>query len=209
MTPVNFPGRKIALEWPSLHGLKSRISRFSSREVGDLIMLGIGGFTPLEGFMTKADWQGVCDGMKLASGLFWPIPITLSTDEVTAQGIKTATEVALVDASRRDHGDHEGDREVHHRQGPRVHAGLQDRRPRAPRRQDGDGAGRQPRRPGQGAVPERLPRAVPGPLHAPAETRKMFEEKGWSTVAAFQTRNPMHRSHEYLAKVAIEVCDGV
>ena len=52
----------------------------SSREKGDIVMLGIGGFTPLEGFMTHADWQGVCDGMKTASGLFWPIPITLSAD---------------------------------------------------------------------------------------------------------------------------------
>src|SRR5574341_100567 len=69
----------------------------SSREKGDLIMLGIGGFTPLEGFMTHADWQGVCDGMRMANGLFWPIPITLSTDQVTAKSIKEGTEVALVD----------------------------------------------------------------------------------------------------------------
>lgn len=54
----------------------------SSREAGDIIMLGIGGFTPLDGFMTKADWQGVCDTMHTAAGLFWPIPITLSTDEI-------------------------------------------------------------------------------------------------------------------------------
>jgi len=54
--------------------------RVTSREKGDIIMLGIGGFTPLEGFMTHADWAGVCDGMKMANGLFWPIPITLSTD---------------------------------------------------------------------------------------------------------------------------------
>jgi len=53
--------------------------RVSSREKGDLIMLGIGGFTPLDGFMTHGDWERVCDGMELASGLFWPIPITLST----------------------------------------------------------------------------------------------------------------------------------
>ncbi|MDP1620691.1 MAG: sulfate adenylyltransferase, partial [bacterium] len=71
--------------------------RLSSRETGDLIMLGIGGFTPLDGFMTHADWQGVCDGYKMASGLFWPIPITLSTDEVTAQAIKEGSDVALVD----------------------------------------------------------------------------------------------------------------
>ena len=62
----------------------------SSREAGDIIMMGIGGFTPLNGFMTHADWEGVCDGMKMANGLFWPIPITLSTDEATAEGIKTA-----------------------------------------------------------------------------------------------------------------------
>ncbi len=71
--------------------------RMSSRETGDLIMLGIGGFTPLDGFMTHADWQGVCDGYKMANGLFWPIPVTLSTDEVGAQGVKEGSEVALVD----------------------------------------------------------------------------------------------------------------
>ena len=57
----------------------------SSREKGDIVMLGIGGFTPLEGFMTHADWQGVCDGMRTASGLFWPIPITLSAEQTFAE----------------------------------------------------------------------------------------------------------------------------
>ena len=71
--------------------------RVTSREKGDLIMFGIGGFTPLEGFMTHADWGGVCDGMKMASGLFWPIPITLSTDKDTAATIRTGADVALVD----------------------------------------------------------------------------------------------------------------
>jgi len=66
----------------------------SSREKGDLIMLGIGGFTPLEGFMTRADWSGVCDGMRTASGLFWPIPITLSSQASVPAG----TAIALVDA---------------------------------------------------------------------------------------------------------------
>ena len=68
--------------------------KVSSREAGDIIMLGIGGFTPLEGFMTRADWQGVCDGMKMASGLFWPIPVTLSTDD---ESIKAGDEIALAD----------------------------------------------------------------------------------------------------------------
>ena len=73
--------------------------KMSSRETGDLIMMGIGGFTPLTGIMTHADWQGVCDGYKMANGLFWPIPVTLSTDEVTGQSIAVGADVALVDSS--------------------------------------------------------------------------------------------------------------
>src|SRR5262245_10852546 len=61
-------------------------------------MLGIGGFTPLDGFMTHADWKGVCDAYRTASGLFWPIPITLSTDAQAAASIDTGSEVALADA---------------------------------------------------------------------------------------------------------------
>ena len=68
----------------------------TSRENGDLIMLGIGGFTPLEGFMTRADWQGVCDSYQMASGLFWPIPITLSVDAKTADFIRIGEDIALV-----------------------------------------------------------------------------------------------------------------
>src|SRR6185503_6621087 len=69
----------------------------SSREKGDLIMLGIGGFTPLDGFMMQADWRGVCDEMRMASGLFWPIPITLSTTREQADRIKPGSEIALTD----------------------------------------------------------------------------------------------------------------
>ena len=69
----------------------------SSRERGDLIMLGIGGFTPLTGFMGHADWRGVCDDMRTANGLFWPIPITLSTSQERAASLREGDEVALVD----------------------------------------------------------------------------------------------------------------
>mgnify|MGYP006326551065 FL=1 len=68
--------------------------KLSSRENGDVIMMGIGGFTPLTGFMTHSDWQGVCDGMKMANGLFWPIPVTLSTDD---ESVKAGSDIALVD----------------------------------------------------------------------------------------------------------------
>ena len=185
--------------------------RVSSREKGDLIMLGIGGFSPLEGFMTRADWQGVCDGYRMASGLFWPIPITLSADKAAAAGVKTGSELALVDPDsdeilatinvtekftidkayecmsvfRTVDGEHPGVKMVL-AQGEVNLAG--------PVKVLSDGGFK----------------AKYGALFmTPAETRAEFERLGWSKVAAFQTRNPMHRSHEYLAKVAIEVCDGV
>ena len=72
----------------------------SSCERGDLIMLGIGGFTPLDGFMSHADWKSVCDDLHLANGLFWPIPITLSTSKLAAGSIKPNSDVALVEAHR-------------------------------------------------------------------------------------------------------------
>ncbi len=190
---------------------KLRKLPITSREKGDLVMLGIGGFTPLAGFMSHADWKGVCDDMHTADGVFWPIPITLSIDEANADSIAIGDEVALIDPDgdgvlavlrvdekyRIDKGHectavfkttdaaHPGVQMVM-RQGEVNLAG--------PVRVLGDGGFR----------------AGYGPLFmTPAQTRAEFERLGWSRVAAFQTRNPMHRSHEYLAKVAIEVCDGV
>ena len=185
--------------------------KVSSREKGDLIMFGIGGFTPLDGFMTHADWEGVCDGMKMTNGLFWPIPITLSTDDATAATFRTGQEIALRDP---DDGSviaimkvtekykinkaHEcamvfKTTELDH---PGVKMVME----------QGDVNLAGPVRVlSEGGFPERY-----GAMYmTPAQTRAAFEANGWSTVAAFQTRNPMHRSHEYLAKVAIETCDGV
>ena len=183
----------------------------SSRETGDLIMLGIGGFTPLEGFMTHADWQGVCDGMKMASGLFWPIPITLSTDSHTADGIKTGDEVALVDRESS---------EIMATMKITEKYGIDKEHECAMVFKTTD-----PEHPGVKMVMEQGEVNLAGPVKVlsqgrfptdfadvymtPAETRKLFEEKGWTTVVAFQTRNPLHRSHEYLVKIAIEICDGV
>ena len=185
--------------------------RVSSREKGDLIMLGIGGFTPLSGFMTRADWEGVCDGYRTASGLFWPIPITLSTDAGVADGIKTGGEIAL--------GDPDSDeilatmRVSEKYRIDKAHECMSVFKTT-------DAA-----HPGVKLVMQQGDVNVAGPVQVlsdggfkakygalfmtPAETRAQFERLGWSRIAAFQTRNPMHRSHEYLAKVAIETCDGV
>lgn len=185
--------------------------RMSSRETGDLIMLGIGGFTPLDGFMTHADWQGVCDGYKMASGLFWPIPITLSTDEVSAHAINAGSDIALLDS---ESGEIMGTMKVSEKYTiDKAHECMM-----VYKTTDIE-------HPGVKMVMEQGPVNLAGSVKVlstgsfkeeygdqfmtPAETRALFESKGWVTVAAFQTRNPMHRSHEYLAKIAVEICDGV
>jgi len=97
--------KPLLLEGPALDAEKTRADTLpkvtiSSREAGDLIMMGIGGFTPLDGFMTHADWQDVCDSMKTTAGLFWPIPITLSADTSTANDLSEGDDIALYDAER-------------------------------------------------------------------------------------------------------------
>ncbi len=206
------PLRPLAVSQDQLKAERARAAslralRVSSREKGDLIMLGIGGFTPLDGFMTRADWEGVCDGYRTASGLFWPIPITLSTDEDVAVG----AEIALADP---DDGSALAVMKVTEKyEIDKAHECMSVFKTT-------DAA-----HPGVKMVMQQGRTNLAGPVQVlsdggfkakygalfmtPAETRAAFERLGWSRVAAFQTRNPMHRSHEYLAKVAIEMCDGL
>lgn len=209
LKPLALHGAELAAERERAAGLP-QVS-ISSREAGDLIMMGIGGFTPLQGFMSEANWRGVCDDMQMTDGLFWPIPITLSTDQQTADSISEGDEVALYDPERDE-----------------IMATM---RLREKYRIDKNHECQSvftttdPEHPGVKMVMEQgdvnlagpvkvlssggFPETYPGLFLTPAETRRMFAERGWKSVAAFQTRNPMHRSHEYLAKIAIEVCDGV
>ena len=174
-------------------------------------MMGIGGFTPLDGFMSYTDWQGVCAGMKMANGLFWPIPITLSVDDARAVSINTGSDIALIDP---DDGSILATMRITEKYTiDKAHEcatvfGTTDAE-----------------HPGVKMVMEQGAINLAGPVKvlsqggfdvkygeqfmSPHKTRELFETMGWSKVAAFQTRNPMHRSHEYLAKVAIEICDGV
>jgi sulfate adenylyltransferase len=185
--------------------------RVSSREKGDLVMLGIGGFTPLAGFMSRADWEGVCGEMRTADGVFWPIPITLSADAATAASIKVGADIALEDP---DDGTLLAVMTVTEKYG------IDKERECLAVFRTADAA-----HPGVQMVMQQGEVNLAGPVkvlsdggfaagygelfRTPAQTRAEFERLGWERVAAFQTRNPMHRSHEYLAKVAIEVCDGV
>jgi sulfate adenylyltransferase len=185
--------------------------KVSSREKGDIIMLGIGGFTPLDGFMTHADWQGVCDGMKMANGLFWPIPITLSVSQAVADSIQTGQEIALTDA---ENGEALATMSISEKYViDKAHECMQVFKTADPKHpgvkmvmEQGEvNLAGSIKVLSQGGFPEKYPEL----FKTPAQTREIFSQMGWSKIACFQTRNPMHRSHEYLAKIAIEVCDGV
>ncbi len=188
-----------------------KIVPMQSREVSDLLMLGMGAYTPLDGFMGHDDWQGVCRDMRLADGTFWPIPITLSCAEDLAVEIALGEEVALSDAESGEvlgilnvAEKYEIDksfecRHVYLTADP-AHPGVQKVINQAAINLAGPVTVIS-----ESFYPEQYPDLY---LH-PSQSRAIFEEKGWSQVAAFQTRNPMHRSHEHLAKIAVEVTDGV
>lgn len=183
----------------------------SSREKGDLLMLGIGGFTPLDGFMGHDDWRSVCDRYSLSNGVFWPIPITLSASAQHADALKPNAEVALIDPedgeilatlkiTEKYTIDKAHECKAVFRTTDPEHPGVKMVMEQADVNLSGP-----VKVLSQGGFPEKY-----GAMYmTPAQTRAVFDANGWATVAAFQTRNPMHRSHEYLAKVAIEVCDGV
>jgi len=184
--------------------------RMNSREVSDLIMLATGAFSPLGGFMGKADYERVCGEMRLADGTLWPIPIMLAVTEDEARAIDEGSEVALVDSET---GATMGGMRVEEkfvydaRAEARQVFGTEDAAHPGVAKVYGQGGvylGGPVMAFSEGDYPERFPEFA-----RPAETRAIFESRGWATVAAFQTRNPIHRSHEYLTKVAMEVCDGV
>ncbi len=178
----------------------------SERHTADFEMIGNGGFAPLAGFQGAADWERVCAEMRTAAGEYWPIPITLATD--------LECEVGDVVSLSSDEGKPLGrirveeifEREVE-REAEQVY-GTTDRE-----------------HPGVAAIFEEGARCIAGPIEVDAlpdhedafmrryktapETRAEFEERGWTRVVAFQTRNPIHRAHEYLTKAALETCDGL
>jgi len=185
--------------------------RMTTRERDDLIMMGIGAFSPLDGFMGKADWKGVCDEMKMANGIFWPIPITLSASKEVAKNLREGQEVALVDDETNGLM---GSMVVEEKYIiGKIHECKQ-----VFKTDD-------IKHPGVGKVMTQGEVNIGGPVKVfnesdypqnyrkiyatPEETRKLFEERGWKSIAALQLRNPMHRSHEYLAKIALEICDGL
>lgn len=217
-------GAALEAEKKKAQGLKK--FDVSPREKGDLIMIGTGGFSPLTGFMTKADWKGVCEKFLLADGTFWPIPVTMSVSKAEADTIKVGEEIALFDPERSEMmatmkvtekyemteadkkfecektfmGEGTKTAEDFWKIAKNDHPGVQ----MVMSQKAVNLAG-----PVKVLSEAEYPEKYKGVYMRPAESRKIFEERGWSEVAALQLRNPMHRSHEYLCKIAVEVCDGV
>jgi len=184
--------------------------RLSSKEASDLIMLAMGAFSPLDGFLKKQDYESVVAGMRLKNGLVWPIPITLSISKEKAAEIKEGQRIALMNsgndeimASMLVEEKYSYDRRI---EALEIFGTDDERHPGVEKiYEQGDvHLGGAVSAFSEGEYAERFPEFA-----QPAETRAIFADKGWTTVAAFQTRNPMHRSHEYLTKIALEICDGL
>jgi sulfate adenylyltransferase len=180
------------------------------RALSDLEMISTGVFSPLSGFMDREDYESVVETMHLANGLVWSIPITLSASEDETNDVKEGDEVALTNGEgrvvatmsvsdrysydkgrearevyRTDDDDHPGVSNLY-RQGDALLGGevtLLDEEPN--------------------------PRPFPGYYYEPGQLRALFAEKGWRRVVGFQTRNPVHRAHEYIQKSALETVDGL
>jgi len=217
-------GAELEAEMKKAEGLKK--ITMSHRENGDLIMMGIGGFSPLTGFMTRADWKGVCENFQIADGTFWPIPVTLSVDKAEADSINEGDEIALCDP---DTGEIMGTMSITEK----YEMTEADKKFECEKVFMGEGTPTPEEfwkiakddHPGVQMVMNQKDFNLAGPVKVlsegdfptefagiymrPEESRRIFDEKGWSEVAALQLRNPMHRSHEYLCKIAVEVCDGV
>jgi sulfate adenylyltransferase len=179
--------------------------KLSHRQTADFELLANGGFAPLDGFQGSEAWDSVVERMRLPDGQPWPIPVTLATDEgevgetlelVGHDGTKLGT-VAVEEVYERDlkreaeqvyrttDDSHPGVAALY-REGARTVAGEIDAQ----------------------ALPSHIDAVAPYVL-SPKDTRAAFAERGWKTVVGFQTRNPIHRAHEYITKSALEIVDGL
>ncbi|MCL2938439.1 MAG: sulfate adenylyltransferase [Trichodesmium sp. MAG_R02] len=179
------------------------------RALSDLEMIAIGGFSPLNGFMEKDDYESVVVDMRLKNGLPWSIPVTLSVSEEVADSIKEGSWVRLDSTSGEFTGVLELTQKFHYNkahEATNVYSTNEIKHPGVKVLYD---AG-----PVNLAGPVWLLERHPHPLFPkyqidPVESRRLFQEKGWKTIVGFQTRNPIHRAHEYIQKCALEIVDGL
>lgn len=183
--------------------------RLDQRALSDLVMIAIGGFSPLEGFMGQADYEPVVTQMRLANGLPWSVPITLSVSEAAAAPLVEGNWVRLDDEGDRFVGILELTEKYSYdkRQEAKFVYGTEEEQ-----------------HPGVAVVYAQGPINLAGPIWLlerephplfpsyqidPVASRAQFRDRGWKTVVGFQTRNPIHRAHEYIIKCALETVDGL
>lgn len=184
--------------------------RINTWTISDLDLIGVGAFSPLKGFMNEADYLSVVDQMRLADGTVWSIPITLSIDAAQAGQLKIGQKAALV-------GDQDGlvygtidvnsiytvDQSYEalkvFKTDDNAHPGVQKLLERSNTYVGGEIT----------VLNRPQPEKFREFYYDPAETRRIFAEKGWRTVVGFQTRNPVHRAHEYIQKSAMEIVDAL
>jgi sulfate adenylyltransferase len=182
----------------------------SARELSDLEMLAVGALSPLTGFQGEADYHSILERMRLASDLPWSIPVTLSLTDDEAHALGGADAVALLPAEGAEPLAVLRISEIFKRDKPKEAVSVY--------RTDEDA------HPGVKALYEAGDHCAAGTLEVialpphddfvsyrltPAETRAAFQERGWGTIVGFQTRNPIHRAHEYIQKCALEIVDGL
>lgn len=187
-------------------GLTAR--ELSPRELSDVLMITTGAYSPLTGFMGEADYRGVVDDMRLSAGLPWTIPITFSLSGEQAGSVRTGdritltyegTPLAIMEVTDKFSRDKQHEAQQVYRTDEEKHPGV------AALYREGDVVIGGPIQTfGEFPQPQ-----FPEHQLTPTQTRQAFADKGWKTVVGFQTRNPVHRAHEYIQKSAMEIVDGL
>jgi sulfate adenylyltransferase len=186
----------------------TRLCLTSAMNLSDLELLAVGAFSPLTGFMVKDDYDRVVTEMRLYSGLVWSVPVTLAVTEDEAAGLAEGQDIALwqddmplavMTVAEIYRCDKVREAREVYRTEDAAHPGVA----RLYRHGDvllgGD----------IWLLNWPLPREFPEFRHTPAQTRRMFAHRGWRRIVGFQTRNPIHRAHEYIQKTALEITDGL
>lgn len=181
----------------------------SDRELSDLDLIAVGAFSPLEGFMVKDDYENVLQNMRLQNGLAWTIPVTLCISDSDSANISVGSEITLVDGEQKIMAimqvedkfeiDPLKEAQLVYKTEDQAHPGVA-----YVYQCDKTAIG------GKITVLNRVKYTdFPDNRYDPAQSRELFKQKGWKRIVGFQTRNPIHRAHEYIQKCALEVVDGL